>query len=343
MAAEEIQGLKDQIAHLTAENERLLSEQVAPSASTSAGSSAVPAASTNPSIDRLVYIPRDRKCPMFRGHTGISLSEWVEEVEACMRARHLSRTDQAYYMIDHLEGEARSEIRYRSHDEQKDPDQIISILQNLYGCADSYVALQEAFFSRKQQEGETLQEFSLALLSLMAKVKACAPNNMPNSETLLRDQFIEHVLDGALRRMLKQYVRQHPGATLLVVREEAMRWEREGLPASARGRSHSVSSAYSLQYSVHGGPSRATSSSQSEIMEVKELLKKQQEQLDRLTQSIALLQAAPPQSRSPHPGPIICKRCHRPGHIARECRSRASFRQQPSLSDQTRSNQQSEN
>lgn len=325
MAAEELQSLRDQIAQLTAENERLRSEHASPSASTSAGSSAVPAASTIPTIDRLVYIPRDRKCPMFRGHTGISLSEWVEEVEACMRARHLSQADQAYFMFDHLEGEARNEIRYRSNDEQKDPEKIISILQNLYGCSDSYVALQEAFFSHKQQEGETLQEFSLASLSLMDKVKACAPNNMQNSEILLRDQFIEHVLDGALRHMLKQYVRQHPEATLLVVREEAMRWEREGLPAGARSRSNSVPSAYGLQYAVHSGPSRATYYSQSEVSEMMELLKRQQEQLDLLTQSIALLQAAPLHIRSPRPGPVICNRCHQPGHIARECRgSRAS-------------------
>lgn len=342
--AEELQGLRDQVAQLTAENERLRSERAASGSSTGARSSAGPAAPTTSVTDRLLYIPRDRKCPMFRGHTGISLSEWLEEVEACMRARHLSQADQAYFMYDHLEGEARNEIRYRSNEERRDPDKLISILQNLYGCTDSYVALQEAFFSRKQQEGETLQEFSLALLSLMDKVKARAPGNMSNSETLLRDQFIEHVLDGALRRMLKQHVRQNPTVTLLAVREEAMRWEREGLPASVRGRSNSVPSAYGLQYAVHSGPPRATYPSQSEVSEMKELLKRQQEQLDRLTQSIALLQAAPSRSHSPRPGPIICKRCHRPGHIARECRGpRGPVRQQPSLPEHSRLEQQSEN
>lgn len=340
----ELQSLKDQVAQLTAENERLRSDQATPGGS-SAGSSEVPAASTASVTERLMYIPRDRKCPMFRGHTGISLSEWVEEVEACMRARHLSRADQAYFMYDHLEGEARNEIRYRSSEERRDPDKLISILQDLYGCSDSYVALQESFFSRKQQEGETLQEFSLSLLSLMHRVKARAPNNMPNSEVLLRDQFIEHVLDGALRRMLKQYVRQNPTATLLAAREEAMRWEREGLPASARGRSNSVPSAYGLQYAVHSGTPKATYPSQSEVSEMKELLKRQQEQLDRLTQSIALLQTESSRSHSPHrPAPVICHRCHRPGHMARNCRgSRGPAHQPPLLPDHTRLEQQSGN
>lgn len=127
-----------------------------------------------------------------------------------------------------------------------DPAKIISVLQELYGCADSYVALQEAFFSRRQQEGETLEEFSLALMGLMASVKQHAPSEMINAEVLLRDQFIEHVIDGPLCRELKQFVRRQPTATLLEVRSEAIRWEREGSPAKVRGRSNSVPSVLGL-------------------------------------------------------------------------------------------------
>lgn len=105
---------------------------------------------------------------MFRGRTGIGLAEWVEEVQACMRARNLS----TFFLFDHLEGEAC----------EGDPAKIIAVLQELYGCSDSHVTLQEAFFSRWQQEGETLQEFSLALMSLMASVKQRPPSDMPNAE-----------------------------------------------------------------------------------------------------------------------------------------------------------------
>lgn len=49
----------------------------------------------------------------------------------------------------------------------------LSILRDMYGCARSYVSLQQCFFSRKQQEGESLQEFSHALCCLMEKVERC--------------------------------------------------------------------------------------------------------------------------------------------------------------------------
>lgn len=316
---EELQELRNQIAQLKADNERMRTERVQVASSSSAGTSSAPAPPTTPITERLVFIPRDRKCPTFRGRTGISVGEWIEEAQACMRARHLAPVDQAFFLIDHLEGEAKEEIKFRSSEERGDPDKIISILQELYGCTESYVALQEAFFSRRQQEGETLQEFSLALLGLMEKVKSQAPGGIPNAEALLRDQFIEHVCDGSLRRDLKQYVRRSPRAALLEVRGEAIRWELEGLPTSARGRSNSVPSAFGLQFAMHSGSQTGAAITQAEVSDMKELLKKQQEQLDLLTRSIALLQAPPPRNRSPRRGPIICQRCQQPGHIARDC------------------------
>lgn len=77
-------------------------------------------------------------------------------------------------------------------------------------------------------------------MALMERVRQRAPVRMTNAEMLLRDQFVEHVLDSSLRRELKQLVRRQPESTLPEVRVEAIRWEREGSPAGVRGRSHSV-------------------------------------------------------------------------------------------------------
>lgn len=335
----ELQELRELVAQLRTDNERLRQEQAA----AVPGSSSAPLAPTVPStasstssatpIERLVFVPRERKCPMFRGRSGIGLGEWMEEAEACMRARHLSTSDRAFFLFDHLEGEAREEIKYRSREEREDPAKIIAALQELYGCFDSYVALQEAFFSRRQREGETLQEFSLALMSLMASVRQRAPGDMPNAEAMLRDQFVEQVLDCALRRELKQLVRRQPTATLLEVRSEAIRWEHEGRPGGARGRSHSLPSVCGIQYGVQGSPPVLARSPQvSELSEVREMLKLQQEQLNQLAQSISRLQSSHQPTRSSHRGPLICQRCQQPGHFARECDGvRVPLHRRPSL------------
>ena len=319
---EELRELRDLVSQLRADNERLQLEQAPVGPTTSAmpsTSSAVPAATAIPAAERLVFVPRDRKCPVFRGRSGIALGEWLEEVQSCMRARHLSTADQAFFLYDHLEGEARDEIKYRSNAERGDPARIMAILQELYGCSESYVALQEAFFSRKQQEGETLLEFSLALMSLMDRVKQRAPAGMLNAEVLLRDQFVEQVSDSTLRRELKQFVRSQPTATLLSVRGEAIRWEREGLPSAFRGRSNSVPSFSGIQYGVQGAHSVASVPYSSEMSEMKEMLRQQQDQLNQLTHTLARMQRPYARSHSAPRGPLVCNRCQKPGHFAREC------------------------
>lgn len=132
---------------------------------------------------------------------------------------------------------------------------------------------------------------------------------------------MEHVFDSALRRELKQLVRCQPTATLLEVRAEAIRWEREGLPGGARKRSHSLPLVYGLQYGVQSSPRPAslTTSRGSDLCELKELLMHQQEQLNQLTQTVASLQTSSLQHRPLRNGPLICRRCQQPGHFAREC------------------------
>lgn len=155
----------------------------------------------------------------------------------------------------------------------------------------------------------------------MAQVERQAPDGMPNADVLLRDQFIEHVLDSSLRRELKQLVRRQPTITLLGLRSEAIRWEREGLPGGSRGRSSSLPTSYGLQYGVQGRFHQVPQVAPQEpgLGAVMDLLKRQQEQLNQLAQTVAALQAPPPSGPGSRSGPVVCRRCQQPGHFAREC------------------------
>ena len=112
-----------------------------------------------------------------------------------------------------------------------------------------------------------------------------------------------------------------PEATLLEVRSEAIRWEREGMPGGVRGRSHSVSSAAGFQFAVAGGTYSGLSNldTRSELAELKQMLKQQQEQLNQLSSSLLALKHTPKPPFRPVKQSIICRRSQRPGHFAREC------------------------
>lgn len=329
----ELQELRETIRQLQADNDRLQQERAAAQGPTTslAGGATSNGASSNDSrpstsreahpSERIFYIPRERKCPVFRGNSGIGIGDWVEEVRSSMRARYLSPLDQAYFIYDHLEGEAKEEIRYRPRADREDPERLFDILQELYGCSKSYVTLQENFFSRKQLEGESLQEYSHALFCLMEKVSRSTPGGLGNSAVLLRDQFVEYVLDPALRRELKRLVRQNPEYTLLDVRKEAIRWVQEGQPFEVRERSHSVPTFCAAQ-SFQGRAGLATPSGgkvQDDMAELKEMLKKQQEQINQLSQGLLQLQNPPRRPQFTRNPPVVCRRCQQPGHFARNC------------------------
>lgn len=124
---EELRELKELIAQLKADNERLRQERAlafpGPSVASSNMSDAElvtphPVGVGASQAERFVFVPRDHKCPKFNGKSGIGINEWIEEAQACIRARHLSVSGQAFFLFDHLEGETREEIRYPSDIEQ---------------------------------------------------------------------------------------------------------------------------------------------------------------------------------------------------------------------------------
>ncbi|KAI2660094.1 Protein TIC 214 [Labeo rohita] len=194
---EELRELKELVAQLKADNERLRQEQAV----------ALPGSSTTSSN-------ADRKCPKFNGRSGTGINEWIEEAQACIRARYLSISEQAFFLFDHLEGEAREEIRKR--------------------------------FLQRHLEGESLLEFSLALMGLMEKIK----QRFLGPCQMLWYYYVSSLLNvanNALWRELKQLVRRQPTAMLLEVRRLGGR-----VPGGVRARSQSVPLSYGIQYGVQG-------------------------------------------------------------------------------------------
>lgn len=159
---DELQELRELVAQLRADNLKLRQDQALASLP---GPSSDPVMLPGPSVgtsqpvdtgtlpERFVFIPRDRKCSKFNGRSGIGINEWVEEAQACMRARHLSVADQSFFLFDHLEGEAREEIKYRPASEREDPSKIISALQELYGCTQSVCCLAGVIFLPEATRG----------------------------------------------------------------------------------------------------------------------------------------------------------------------------------------------
>lgn len=317
----EVQELRERLEQLEAENQRLSNARGDGSQSGQRSDGA-----QSGQRDQILYIPRERRCSKFSGTPAsgsLSVEEWVEEAESCIRARHMSSHEKALFLYDHLEGEARNEIKYRSTATRENPVEIVKILKEVFGCAKSYVLWQQRFFDRKQKETESLFEFSHALMELMEKIKMSKADCITNPDLVLRDQFCENVHDPTLRRELKQQVRANAGWTILDVRREAIRWVEEGQTGRDRGHRTVVRNS-EAQYTSQ---CEATLTQTSELAELKDLVLKQQAQLDLLMKHLGQPPTQTPTSqpyregrfrRAPDGRPI-CIKCGQPGHIARYC------------------------
>lgn len=333
---EQLRVLAERVQQLQADNERLRSNGGAgTSASGNATEGSVNLSETRGVTERYVYMPRERKCPRFSGKPTdvLTVEDWVEEVHRSLESRHMSQIEQALFIYDQLDGEAKNEIKFRPLSERNDPKKILDILKEIYGCSQSYIGLQKQFFQRRQLDGESLREYSHALLSLMEAVKRRSPRLIPNADHLVRDQFIEHVRDGMLRRELKRLVRLDSNVSFLTIRSEAIQWVEEGEHVgNPRARAYSCDTQVEVMGECNMESQTVTLKATTELSELKECLRKQQAQLDMLMNHLSLTNTHPPPHREPManaPGPFrydptgkpICLRCNQVGHIARFCRA----------------------
>lgn len=269
----------------------------------------------------LVYVTKDRKVTRFSGHAGtISFHVWVDDVQGSVNFDRYTPREQAAYLYDHLEGEAQQEIRHCPSEVRRDPARLLKILEEAYGHPCSLTQAQKSFFDRKQREGESLREYSHALLSLAEGVNRCSEAVDLCGEQAVGNQFAENVRDPALRRELKKLLRQDPKIRFLTLRREAILLAEED---SLKGK---------VAYASAAGAGVADCANvvckpDPLLCELRDAMKKQEERMEILTQKLEQLQAQggrgqrrPRQEPRYDPtGRPICFRCERAGHIARFC------------------------
>lgn len=302
------------------------------SSSSVSSQSAPPSGSTSsvsaPTVE-LVYMPKDRKGSMFSGHAGtMTFHEWVDDIQGSVTFGRYPPREQAAYLYGHLEGEAQQEIRHCSVEVRRDPTLLLKTLEEAYGHPCSLTQAQKCFFDRKQKDGESLREYSHALLSLAEGVNRCSKQGEVCGEQAVGNQFAENIRDPALRRELKKLLRQDPNMKFLTLRREAILLAEED---AMKGKAAYVSTA-------GAGVDCANIVSKPDplLSELRDAMKKQEERMEILTQKLEQLQVqggrgqrAQVRDRRQEPrydpaGRPICFRCNKAGNIAHFCDAKAS-------------------
>ena len=92
------------------------------------------------------------------------LHDWMED--ARNRLPSVPAAERLPFLIAHLEGPAREEVRYAPEEEKDSVDKIVILLLSTFGETRSNAQLKRELYERRQRNRESVREFSLALLEI---------------------------------------------------------------------------------------------------------------------------------------------------------------------------------
>ena len=143
------------------------------------------------------------------------------------------------FLIRHLEGAARDEVKYQPVSLRTDPEAILSLLDSSFGGKLSAMQLRRMLFDREQGDKETVREYTKDLLELFDRLSRKDISVSPFRNNMLKEVFTENVKDKHLRCELKRMSFEHSEIQFEQMRQHAISWsEEDSRPRKSRASAH---------------------------------------------------------------------------------------------------------
>lgn len=166
--------------------------------------------------------------PKFSGKGGAAaLREWKTQIEAFLRAQGLSGQQKVDFVLNALEGDAKREVLLAEEGKRNTDANIFTLLQALYGGAESVAQLRAQFFQCRQGTEEGVASFTLRLRELHQRWRTVDAAPEGGDDEMLRAQFSMGLRPGSVQQELQRQLRRLPDMTFSATCAEAKALERE--------------------------------------------------------------------------------------------------------------------
>ncbi|XP_038050211.1 uncharacterized protein LOC119723539 [Patiria miniata] len=273
-----------------------------------------------------------------------TLREWLGDLDTYARQLGLSGKELVSTAIDHLGGEAKEEVLCCPATEKENFEGLSALLLRRFGSPESVQSLNASFYSRVQEDGETLAEYSRALMRLYGKIESTAEGSHEKGavvqlkEKALREQLIRGVRDVSVRRELRKLTLDRPDVSFYDLRELALSLladadevpEEVDLRAVEKGRSRNPGGATGSTSTHNSGVDNQKLLSellegQKQLQTAVQLLVQQQTQMSTQLQSVSnslqscVIKSQAQERRKNNRNPVTCTFCHKQGHSEEKC------------------------
>ena len=278
---------------------------------------------------KTLLITRERKIQKLMGRptkdTDPEVSDWLDDIR--YHIEDLTESQKIDTIMSYLGGQAKDEVKLRPRTERDTAAKILSILESAFKVTESLATLTQQFFNRTQRADETVQDYSLALFKLNAKIEKKGGSSL--DDVMLRDKFIDGLLDQSLRRDLRRLSREHLDISFVQFRQKVLELVQEDETGIQKKtvKSAEVSTASSLEKLLK----QQIDIQQKTADALLALQKQQQKTEDKIDRWMKQKKSQGEDSKyaarrvdvKPKPRQIgPCYHCGELGHIAKECPKR---------------------
>ena len=145
---------------------------------------------------------RERKLRKLRGRPrdeeDCDVVDWLDDIKSSIKASRMAEVDRFDFVMEHLVGEAKSEMRLRFRN-NRDSAKLLLAIEDSYVTTDSTTSLKKGFYRRDQQETESFEEYSLALVTIADRIAQRGNQGEDSLPTELKERLTEGVSDRHFR------------------------------------------------------------------------------------------------------------------------------------------------
>ena len=131
-----------------------------------------------------VKVPRERKLQKFTGVRDDHLIEdWILNAKRAISSQ--SEADAVDFLLYHLEGASKEELRRWPDEEKNTPEAIFQVLRSSFGEGLTSTQAMRKFSEWRQKEKESKQDYSHSLMVLLSRVERLNPGAVTDRKSVV--------------------------------------------------------------------------------------------------------------------------------------------------------------